>query len=100
MVKNNIPTIPVILNKFANIKCVLLKISQGVKIVMIKKTTEVRLIKDPILAIKYCFLRFLKYDENIKAKGIKEKLRINAVIVKIVNDTKFGAHRESPGRFE
>jgi len=82
---------PVILNKLANIKCVLSKISQGVRIVAIKKTMEVRQIKEPILATKYCFLSLLKYDEITKAKGINEILSTDADIVNIVKDTTFGA---------
>jgi len=85
------PPKPVMLNKLANSKCVLSKISQGVKIVPIKKTTEVRQMKEPILANKYCFLSLLKYEDITKAKGMKEKLSNNAVIVNIVKETKFGA---------
>ena len=59
--------------------------------VAIKNTTEVKLIMDPILANKYCLLSFLKYDEITKIKGMNEKLRIKAVIVKIVKDTAFEA---------
>lgn len=65
--------------------------SQGVRIVPIKKAMETKQIKEPILAIKYCFLSPLKYDEITKAKGMKEKLNIDAVIVKIVKETTFGA---------
>jgi len=52
---------------------------------------EVRQIKEPILATKYSFLSLLKYDEITKAKGINEKLSIDAVIVNIVKETTFGA---------
>ena len=89
--KNITPIPPVMLNKLANIKWVVEKISQGVRIVAIKKKIEIRQIKEPILAIRYCFLSFLKNVGRAKAKGIKEKLSINAVIVNMVKEITFEA---------
>ena len=79
------------LNKLANIKWVVEKISHGVRIVAIKKKIEIKQIKEPILAIRYRFLSFLKNVGRAKAKGIKEKLSINAVIVNMVKEITFEA---------
>jgi hypothetical protein len=65
--------------------------SHGVRIVPIKKIIELRQNNEPTLTSRYNFLSLLKNDVIAKAKGINEKLRINAVIVNITNEMLLGA---------
>ena len=60
-------------------------------IVPIRKIIELRQTNEPIFATRYNLLSLLKNDEIVKAKGINEILRINAVIVNITNEILFGA---------